>query len=75
MVGYCSIEDAYGGLPKEIQKEPPEVTAKKVILPSRGNSVEFYDVDGVMDSELGYMVVIFMLGVSAIIIKDIVSSW
>jgi len=78
MVGFCPIEDAYGGMPKEVIKpDPPSaITLNRddKSPPGVGN-VEFYDVDGVMDSELGYMVVLFIAGVSAMIIKDIVQSW
>jgi len=36
--------------------------------------VEFYEVEGVMDSELGYMVVLFMAGVSALVLRDILRA-
>jgi len=78
MVGFCPIEDAYGGMPKEISKPEPSsaitFSGGDKSPPGVGN-VEFYDIEGVMDSELGYMVVIFIAGVSAMIIKDIIQSW
>jgi len=69
MVGYCSIEDAYGGLPRETVKSPPPL--EKVVERIPEDNVEFYEIDGVMDSELGYIVVLFMAGVTALMIKDV----
>ena len=73
MVGYCSIEDAYGGLPRETVKAPPapEKAADRILPTDR---VEFYEVEGVMDSELGYMVVLFMAGVAALVLRDILRA-
>jgi hypothetical protein len=73
MVGYCSIDDAYGGLPRETVKEPPapEKVADRIFPTDR---VEFYEVEGVMDSELGYMVVLFMAGIATLVIRDIIRS-
>lgn len=78
MVSYCSIEDAYGGMPDEVVKpRPPNAITldRGEKGPSGVGNVEFYDVDGVMDSELGYVVVLFIAGVSAMIIKDIIQNW
>jgi hypothetical protein len=69
MVGYCSIDDAYGGLPLETTKPLP--VPKKDDTTDR---LEFYEVDGVMDSELGYMVVLFMAGVTALVLRDIIRA-
>ena len=71
MVGYCSIDDAYGGLSRETVKPPP---IEKVAERSQEDVVEFYEIDGVMDSELGYIVVLFMAGVTALMIKDIIRA-
>ena len=73
MVGYCSIDDAYGGLPRETVKVPPapEKAADRTFSTNR---VEFYEVEGVMDSELGYMVVLFMAGIATLVIRDIIRS-
>jgi hypothetical protein len=81
MVGFCPIEDAYGGMPKEVIKQDPSYAItlnrddKSPLAQMGVGSVEFYDVEGVMDSELGYMVVLFVAGVSVMIIKDIIQSY
>jgi len=72
MVGYCSIVDAYGGLPRETVKNQPPL--EKVVERNQEDVVEFYEIDGVMDSELGYIVVLFMAGVTALMIKDIIRA-
>jgi hypothetical protein len=73
MVGYCSIDDAYGGLPLETTKPLP-VPKKDVEREYTTDRLEFYEVDGVMDSELGYMVVLFMTGVAALVLRDIIRA-
>lgn len=65
MVGYSPIDD-----------EPVVVKQSTPLPPSpppQSEDVQFYEVDGVMDSELGYMVVLFMIGVGALVLKDIIN--
>ena len=64
-MGYSPIDD-----------EPVLVKQSTPLPPSplpRSEEVQFYEVDGVMDSELGYMVVLFMIGVGALVLKDIIN--
>ena len=65
MVGYSPIDDE----PVVVKRSAQPVTPP----PPQSEEVQFYEVDGVMDSELGYMVVLFMIGVGALILKDIIN--
>lgn len=71
MINYCPLDDA--PLSQEIQERPLVVNAKKQET-ERVDDVVFYDLDGVMDSELGYMVVAFILGVSILVTKDVMKT-
>ena len=64
MVGYSPIDDE----PVMVKKTTPLPHP-----PPQSEDVQFYEVDGVMDSELGYMVVLFMIGVGALVLKDIIN--
>ena len=64
MVGYSPIDDEPVMVKKTTPLPPP---------PPQSEDVQFYEVDGVMDSELGYMVVLFMIGVGALVLKDIIN--
>lgn len=64
MVGYSPIDDEPVIMKRSTSLSPP---------PPQSEEVQFYEVDGVMDSELGYMVVLFMIGVGALVLKDIIN--
>ena len=64
MVGYSPIDDE----PVVVKRSAPLTSP-----PPQSEEVQFYEVDGVMDSELGYMVVLFMVGVGALVLKDIIN--
>lgn len=51
--------------------------SEKKVEDEKVDDVVFYDMDGVMDSELGYMVVVFIIGVSVLVAKDVMKtiSW
>jgi len=65
MVGYSPIDDE----PVVVKRSTPLPPSP----PPQSEDVQFYEVDGVMDSELGYMVVLFMIGVGALVLKDIIN--
>ena len=66
MVGYSPIDEESFVVK---QSTPPSLPPPT----SQSDDVQFYEVDGVMDSELGYMVVLFMIGVGALVLKDIIN--
>ena len=65
MVDYSPIDEEPVVVKQSTLSSPPP--------PPPSEEVQFYEVDGVMDSELGYMVVLFMIGVGALVFKDIIN--
>ena len=75
MVNYCPLDDTLSQ--EEIQKPLVVSKSEKKVEDEKVDEVVFYDMDGVMDSELGYMVVVFIIGVSVLVAKDVMKtiSW